>query len=195
METFQFQKATAVWVPGREKERNCELAFRALLPGGDICLYLAASTIFRIWANGRFVSAGPARAAHGYYRVDRIELAEWLTEQENVIVIEVVGYNVNTYDTLDQPAFLTAEFIRNGEVLCCTGDDRFRAYDLRQRVQKVQRYSFQRAFAECYHLEAEKAGFYTQANWEGLAEYEQSLAVTASVAKPEKNYLKRDVSL
>lgn len=197
MEAFYFHKAEAVWAVGREKEKNCELAFRAVLPAGDICLYLAASTVFRLWVNGRFLCAGPARTAHRYYCVDRIELRDYLTEKENVVVIEVVGYNVNTYDTLDQSSFVTAEFIRDGEAVCCTGTgscavgqgDRLQAYDLKQRVRKVGRYSFQRAFVECYDLRAEKAGFYTEAGWEGLGGYEQPVAA----ASGERFYRKRSV--
>ncbi len=189
MDTFEFQRAQAVWILGREKEKNCELAFRILLPRGRDVLYLAASTVYRLCINGEFVCTGPARAAHGYYNVDRIELTDHLAEEMNVIVIEVAGYNVNTYDTLDQPAFLTAEVVQNGEVVCCTGDGRIQCCDMGQRVRKVQRYSFQRAFVECYDLRTEKAGFYTEALWEKLAEYEQpAVPVTG-----HRIYLKRSV--
>lgn len=194
MEKFQFQKAEAVWEPGRERERNCELAFRTVLPFGDICLYLAASTVFRLWINGKFLCAGPARTAHGYYCVDRIDLTDYLTESENVIVIEVIGYNVSTYDTLNQPSFLIAEFVRGGKAVCFTeggsrGEGGIRIYDLGQRLRKVQRYSFQRAFVECCDLQAEKAGFYTRAHWESLAEYERQ----AGKSEENRIYLKRSV--
>lgn len=59
--------------------------------------------------NGEFICAGPARAAHGWYRVDEICLSPFLTEDRNYVVTEVLGYNVNSYDTLDQPSFLTEE--------------------------------------------------------------------------------------
>ncbi len=167
MKTFVFQKAQAVWARGRETEKNLELAFRAVLPGGEATLYLAASTLYRLWVNGAFAGAGPARAAHGYYCVDRVELTDRLNREKNVVVIEVLGCNVNTYDTLDQPSFLTAEILRDHQPVLWTGDSHFQAYDLKQRVQRIQRYSFQRAFTECYHLRTENQGFYENADWRG----------------------------
>lgn len=117
MECYKFKRAQAVWARGREEEMNCELAFRAVIPAGAVELHLAASSIYRLWINGRFVCAGPARAAHGFYNVDEIPLSGKLTQPENVAVIEVVGYNVNSFDTLDQPAFLAAEYLQGGQVL------------------------------------------------------------------------------
>lgn len=183
MKEFEFQKAQPVWAVGRETEKNMELAFRAVLKSADTQLYLAASTVYRIRVNGEFAAAGPARAAHGYYSVDRIDLTDRLTEEENVVVIEVVGYNVNTYDTLDLPSFLTAEFVCKGEVTAWTGGEGIKAYELKERVQKVQRYSFQRASAECYRLKAENRAFYRSA----LCEKEETdLSVQA-----KKAYLER----
>lgn len=186
MKTFHFQKALPVWGEHRETEMNCELAFRATTIGADASIRLAASSIYRLWVNRRFFAAGPARAAHGYYRVDQWDLANVLTSEENTIVIEVVGFNVNSYDTLDQPAFLTAELTENktGAILAATGDGSFRAYDLHQRIQRVQRYSFQRAFAEAYRLSGKNRGFYLG----------QTLAAEVKTAvQPEKCYLEREV--
>lgn len=160
MKTFQFQKARAVWAKGRALEKNCELAFRVILPPGDYKLALAASSIYRIWVNGIFAAAGPARAAHGYYRVDEYSMKDFLNKEENVVVIEVVGYNVNTYDTLDQPSFLTAEILLGEKIAAFTGEGGIPVYDLHQREQDAPRYSFQRAFAEAYHLNRENGHFY-----------------------------------
>lgn len=192
MREYQFQKAVPIWAAGREKEKNCELAFRVDMtnvPHAAVTLSLAASTIYQVWVNGRFVAAGPARAAHGFYRVDEVNLTEYLTIKENIIVIRVVGYNVNSYDTLDQLSFLTAEILQNGVPVAYTGDEKFQIYDLHERVQRVQRYSFQRAFAECYSLVSEKRKFYTElkTNWEGMDIHKQKLQV-----QEEKNYIYRE---
>ena len=189
MECYKFRRAQAVWARGREEEMNCELAFRAVLPAGDMELHLAASSAYRLWINGEFVCAGPARAAHGYYNVDEIDLSGKLTRQENVAVIEVVGYNVNSYDILDQPAFLTAEFLRGDQVAACTAGEGLTIYDLKQRVRKVQRYSLQRTFAECYRLRAETQSFYTQVHWEAR---EEGLAF---MIQPGKRYLRRGMRM
>ena len=159
MECYKFKRAQAGRARGREEEMNCELAFRAVIPAGAVELHLAASSIYRLWINGRFVCAGPARAAHGFYNVDEIPLSGKLTQPENVAVIEVVGYNVNSFDTLDQPAFLAAEYLQGGQVIACTAGEGLNIHELKQRVQRVQRYSFQRAFAECYRLRAENRSF------------------------------------
>ncbi len=187
MKSFLFRSAKPIWARERELEKNCELAFRVILNAGEGTLYLAASSIYRIWVNGEFIGAGPARTSHEFFCVDEVELTEYLVQRENVVVVEVVGFNVNTYDTLDQPSFLTAEIIRKDEVVAYTGDDKVKIYDLHQRVQRVQRYSFQRAFAECYRLQADNGRFYTQEEWKVTPE--------SLVVLPEKQYLLRAVRM
>ena len=118
MRKFYFEKAQAIWADGRSEEMNCELSFRTVIPKGEETkLFLAASSIYRLWVNGEFICAGPARAAHGWYRVDEICLSPFLTEDRNYVVTEVLGYNVNSYDTLDQPSFLTEEIWQGNEVI------------------------------------------------------------------------------
>ena len=70
------------------------------------------------------------------------------------MAIEVAGYNINTFYTIDQPSFLQAEATVNGKVVLHTGDnDQFEATEIRERLQKVERYSYQRPFTEYYRLE------------------------------------------
>ncbi len=186
MNTF-FQKAVPIWAKGRADEMNCELAFRAIIAGQDASLHLAASSIYRVWVNGKFVCAGPARAAHGFYRVDEIDLTPQLCAGQNTVVIEVTAFNVNSYDTLDQPGFLTAEILQNHAVTAATGDGSFGVYDLHQRIQRVQRYSFQRAFAEAYRLRACKQAFYLGSD--GGAERLES------ETQAEERYLRRETPM
>ncbi|HIQ96698.1 MAG TPA: hypothetical protein IAB26_09060 [Candidatus Limivivens merdigallinarum] len=186
MISFSFQRAEAVWAQERELEKNCELLFRAILPRIERGrLYLAASSIYRVFINGRFVAAGPARTAHGFYRVDCYEIGEYLTEPKNIVAIEVVGYGINSYDTLDQPSFLTAEIRSGDRVIAYTGEDGMRAYDLKRRIQRVQRYSFQRAFIDAYRLPGDSGNVYTDCRWEAE---EERLCI-----QEEKRYLKREV--
>ena len=107
--------------------------------------------------NGQFVGHGPARGPHGYYRVDEWDLTGKLSRARNVVALEVAGYNVNSYDLLDQPAFLQAEVVAGDKVLASTAGtgQPFAASILDYRVQKVQRYSFQRPFIEVYRLRPE----------------------------------------
>ncbi len=150
-----FKAARALWPRNREKERNLSVGFRAVIeaPTTDpVLLRLTASTLYRAFVNGRFVGYGPARGPHGYFRIDQWDLTDHLTSGRNVVAIEVAGYNVNSYYTIDAPSFLQAEVVAGGAVLAATGrgDKPFEAHVLKERVQKVARYSFQRPFSEVY---------------------------------------------
>lgn len=153
-----FQQAAPVWVPGREQEKNLTLGWRAAISrpaSGRATLRLTASTLYRAFINGHFAGHGPARAGHGFYRVDEWDLGPQLEAGTNWVAVEVAAYNVNSYDLLDQPAFLQAEVVDDaGRVLAATGDGSagFEARAITERRQKVQRYSFQRPFSEVWRL-------------------------------------------
>ncbi|MCX7009135.1 MAG: hypothetical protein NTY53_18125 [Kiritimatiellaeota bacterium] len=152
-ETASFQSARPVWPAGRETERNLTTGFRTVVttPAAELAvLRLTGSTLYRIFLNGTFVGHGPARAGHGFYRVDEWPLA--LKAGANVVAIEVAGYNANSFYLLDQPSFLQAEVIASGKVLAATGGAGFEVALLTERVEKAQRYSFQRPFAEIWRL-------------------------------------------
>jgi alpha-L-rhamnosidase len=121
---------------------------------GAAQLTIAAASIYRARINGQFLACGPARGPHGFYRVDRWDITDKLKPGVNVVAIEVAGYNSNSYYLLDQPSFLQAEVTCGDQVLASTAGEgaRFEAVILDHRVQKVQRYSFQRPFIEVYQL-------------------------------------------
>ena len=153
-----FRSAIPVWIAGRAAEKNLFAGFRGVFTLGDAdapaVLRVTASSFYRAWLNGRFLGHGPARAAHGFFRVDEWDLAEHCKSGPNVLALEVAGYNVNGYALLDQPAFVQAEVVSGARVLAATGAQgaAFQALLLPQRVQKIQRYSFQRSFVEVYRL-------------------------------------------
>ena len=150
------KKAVPVWAEGREKEMNLNLGFHGIFhakDGQDIKLRITASTLYRVFLNGEFLGYGPARTAHGFFRVDEYDLGKQAKSGENVIAVEVAGYNVNSYYTIDQPSFLQAEVESTGDVLLATGASTgFEACQIKERLQKVERYSFQRPFTEYYRL-------------------------------------------
>jgi alpha-L-rhamnosidase len=149
------QKAVPVWAEGREKEMNLSLGFRSVFQGNigqNVKLKITASTLYRVFVNGTFVGSGPARAAHGYFRIDEYDVGKLIKTGENIVAVEVAGYNVNSYYTLDQPSFLLAELDVNGNVILATGDKDFEVFRLPERIQKVERYSFQRPFTEYYRM-------------------------------------------
>ena len=152
-----FQSAKPVWPEGREKERNLMVGFRAKFttPAGErVVLRAAGASLYRIFLNGKFLGHGPARGPHGYYRLDEIDLTDRLKAGMNEVAFEVAGYNINSFYLLDQPSFLEAEVMAGDKVLAATASEAnpFEACILRERVQKVQRYSFQRTFSEVYRL-------------------------------------------
>ncbi len=186
-----FRTARPVWLDGRETEMNLAVGFRVQVPASSdsgAVLKLACSTVYRAWVNGEFVAYGPARGPHGYYRIDELPLTGRLDQASNTVAIEVVGYNVNSYDTLDQPAFLQAEVVVDDGVVASTAGEGapFRAAVLPDRLQKVQRYSFQRPFIEVYQLNASWNHWRTTADFASPAE----LSVVA-----EKRLLPRRVPL
>jgi alpha-L-rhamnosidase len=149
--------------------------------GPGLVLRIAASTVYRAFVDGRLVAYGPARCAHGYFRVDEWPLESGLPGAASTLRIEAVGYSVNCYAYLDQPAFVQAELARGDRALLHTGPGGGLDGGLdATRAQKVQRYSFQRSFAEAYRMPSDEA---------------QATVACAFEAQPEKQLLPRRVPL
>ncbi|HNS22293.1 MAG TPA: hypothetical protein PKH24_17435 [Sedimentisphaerales bacterium] len=156
-EKASFASAKPIWVTDRQTEMNLFVGFRAAFdcPAPDRSIIrLTASSLYRLYVNGTFVGHGPARGPHGWSRVDEWPFQGLLRERNNVVAVEVAGYNANSYYLLDEPAFLQAEVVCDGTVLASTTGEGvpFDAKILQHRVQKVQRFSFQRPFTEYYRL-------------------------------------------
>ena len=150
-----FQAARPVWPEGRDKERNLLVELRAGFErpeAGPVILRLTGASLYRVFVNGAFAGHGPARAGHGFYRLDELDLAPHLRAGGNEVAIEVAGYNANSFYLLDQPSFLQAEIVAGGQVVAATGENGFAARIRHDRVQKVQRFSFQRPFSEIWTL-------------------------------------------
>lgn len=183
MEVAEFVLAKPVWLEGRETEMNVFAGFRTTFPnpGASVVqVRVTASTLYRLFVNGRFVGHGPARGPHGHYRVDAWDIASCLTPGENVVALEVAGYNANSYYVLDQPSFLQAEVVADDKVLAATGLEApaFAGFPITERIQKVQRYSFQRPFIEVYALQP---GYDAWRVDTGVAVPEAKLALTEPV--------------
>ena len=165
-ETPKFVKAVPVWEEGREEEMNVTLVFFAALDFSSdaaakgAILRSTGATIMRVMLNNQYVGYGPARGPHGWFRIDEWDLSKAAKKGTNFLTVEVAGYNSNSFYHLDQPSFLQAEVIDGeGKVLAATsaepiqGVKSFQALDYTGiRVQKVQRFSFQRPFIEVWDL-------------------------------------------
>ncbi len=157
-----FKLAKPVWALGRETEMNLWLSFRAVAPKcASAILRLTGSAAYEVRLGGDFVAFGPARCAHGFYRVDELELGP-LTE-DTVVTVTVAGYNINSFYHLDQPSFLTAELFCDSRAIAATGAYTETEFDCRimdEHMQKVQRYTFQRTFCEVYEVEKDLTAWY-----------------------------------
>ena len=153
MKKYTFVSAIPVWAENREKEKNLWLEFSTKISkSADIILALTGSCVYNVRINGNFIAFGPARCAHGFYRVDEINISEFLKQETNEIKITVAGYNINSFYTLDQPSFLCAEIISGGKVVAATGKSGFFCREVNEHEQKVGKYSYQRTFVEIYDL-------------------------------------------
>ena len=148
----------AVWAKGLLNEKNIHVAYMyTLCPKEGTALELAASNLYRLFINGAFVGYGPARAAHGYSRLDTYDLSSW-SGCEIIVAVEVYSSNVNSYYTVCERPFFAAQ-IRFGDEIIAESKD-FKAYLPNQRVQKTRRFSFQRTFSEIYRLDVDPVAFF-----------------------------------
>lgn len=158
-----FELGKPVWKTGDQFVMNQTLGFRGLIEAPSAktktILRLTGSSLYRVFLNGEFVGHGPARAGHGYYRVDELDITELLKTGQNIVAIEIVGYNTNSYYLLDVPSFLQAEVQQGDKVVLATlpkqGENAFEVSQVEERIQKVARYSFQRTYTESYVLTPE----------------------------------------
>ena len=86
----------AIWAKAPLKEMNVQYTFQyTFSPDNDTKIKLAASNLYRIFVGGKLVGYGPARAAHGYCRIDEYSLADW-AEKSVTVAVEVYSAQVNT---------------------------------------------------------------------------------------------------
>ena len=85
---------------------------------------LTARNIYRLYVNGEVVMHGPARTAHGYCRVDEVDITEHLIDGVNHVAVEVVaygrdwpGYNRYSNDCTLEDGLFIAEIEVYGEIV------------------------------------------------------------------------------
>lgn len=199
---FLFRQAKPVWESGKTREMNYSLGFwgtfewelgeeqqesERTVPE----LRITGASVYRVYLNGNMIFHGPARAAHDYYRVDRILLPAQYLKRKNSIAVEVVSFCISSFYTLNQPGFLQAEVIWLNNVLLSTQASKadgniFKAKHISERIQKVQRYSYQRVFTEAYRLSEDSSSWIEK----GICPKDQSLLCETE----EKRLLERHVS-
>ena len=133
------------------------MAFKAVIDESTvnknvkIKMRISAQCVYKLFVNGKFVSFGPARMAHGFWCVDEIDLTDKFNSPQNVVSVVVGGYYCYSYSYLRQESFLCAEIVdENDFVYAATGVKNFDGYYYEEKAVKVQHYSFQRPFSEVY---------------------------------------------
>ncbi len=188
MVKYTFKKALPVWEKDKEKEMNYNLIFRSVVDKSDNAVVaITASSMYQMFVNGILVSEGPARAGHGWYRVDEIDVSKYLTKDRNIVCIYVDGYNVENYYLIKQPSFLCAEIVSDGKVVAATGSGDFEAKYHADRIRNVVRYSFQRTFVEAYRYDETYRDFETK--------LDASYTPVELALQDEKRIIERGVAL
>ena len=189
MTEYFFKKALPVWEEGKEKEMNYWLVFRTEAEKcSSVKLALTGSSAYIVKVNGVFAAFGPARCAHGFYRVDELDITPLCKKENNIITITALGYNCTSYYHLCQPSFLCAELICDGKVTAATGNDGFIARYMSEHEQKVEKFSYQRTFTEVYNLDNSYRDFETT---DDISSFD-----TVKLTRTEdKTFIARDIAL
>lgn len=185
---YKFKRATPVWARDYEKDMNRTLLFECVLPReNEIFLHITAQNDYQLFINDELVFAGPARAAHGFFRVDELDISKYLTKEQNKVCVLVCGYHCDNFYLVNQQAFLCAEFLANGSVFGETGSDFWHAYLYSSKVQRVERYAYQRPFCEVYDFRSttplSKSGSEL-----ALVKYDINTFITREVSYPKLPY-------
>ncbi|MBQ8510476.1 MAG: hypothetical protein IJ493_11280 [Clostridia bacterium] len=156
----RFKLAQPVFIKEKSREMNYTAGFVTkfnAVEGAVYTLNITGASYYRIYLNGEFQLYGPARGPHGYVRVDSIKLP--VKAGENTLAIELAGYAIPSFYSIDLPSFVQAELYENDELIRYTGRD-FKGVTLTSlKLQKVWRYSFQRDFTEVWDLTSPLAGW------------------------------------
>lgn len=162
MKIFSFTKAVPVWETGKDKEKNYNLAFRAVVDKTNKAeVRVSAANTYQLFVNDEMVSHGPARAGHSNFRVDEIDISNYLTKDKNVVVIYATSYYIMSFYMPKQSEFLCAEIVADGKVVAATGDSGFEAKYHDKRLRLVDRQCYQRTFSEIYRFGKDYKDFET----------------------------------
>lgn len=148
---FDFKIAKPIWLNEHEGKMNTTALFSACLPKDkNTVLHITAQNTYQVFINGKFVFFGPSRASHGYYRVDHLPIGKYLTKKENDISVLVSGYHCHNFYLVSELAFFVCEATSGENVFLATGTNAWESCLYTQKLQKVERYAFQRPFCEVY---------------------------------------------
>lgn len=152
----------AAWVEKYSNEKNTGLVFyKKLYLKEEGVLRIAAPSAFKVFINGEFVYAGTKRVAEGFVALNTIPLPVG----EIDLCVEAVNYGIFSFEYIKQTPFVGIE-VKEGETTVATVFD-FVCWLNRARIQKVERYSCQRNFLECYQYDFDPCDLHRgKVSWE-----------------------------
>ena len=144
---------------------------------------ISAQNIYRLYINEEIVMQGPRRTAHGYLRVDDIDVSKYLLGGENHIAVELIEYgnmyNKYSNDSTLEDGMLIMEICSGKKRIFSTGVEDMSVLRLDYRVKKSERISHSREAIEIYNIN-EDSGAWRK----GKGEY-----LTATAVDIDKTYL------
>lgn len=126
--------------------------------GQNAKLRIAGHTTYRIFLNNNLIHYGPARAPKQFARIEVIKLNQYLNPGHQLLEIQVISYGIETFSNMLQPPFLQAEIEIDGKIVAATDPNsdkiaKFDASEVSGRIQRTQRFSYMRSFAEARKLD------------------------------------------
>lgn len=160
-------------------------------------LAISADTFYRLYVNGEWLNDGPARAYPKHYNYDLLDLAAYLQEGENEIMVIAKYFGCGTFHQICQQAGFIAQleldFI-NGDQSTIISDSTWEAAKANQWPSNVPRIQCQMEAVEFYDAALEDEisfapaiELFSTANapWQGLMERDCPL-----LTKVEKSFKK-----
>lgn len=140
-----------IWLKKPTQRLNLTLGFRYTFKMAyeRLALKIAAVSTFRVFLNGKFVLAGPVRSGRGRSIISKLQVS---VKQGDVLCVEVCNYRINAFYPLKEDGFFACEGETNDGAVVLGSDD-FTAFLLSDRIEKTQRYNFQRSFTEAYRMD------------------------------------------
>ncbi len=142
-----------IWAKNLRDEMNVNLifAYTHTVRKGD-ALHLASNVSFRITVDGELFGYGPRRMAHGHAAINRYDLSAY-AGREIRIKVECCSYRVTNFYIVNQQPFFAARICSENQIIAESFD--FSCYKNEKRLQKVQRFAYQRGFTESYIFDDE----------------------------------------
>ncbi len=147
------RKVEGFYLQSIEKTMNGSLLYLHDLPEEAAFLEVAGASEYQLFLNGKFLLYGPERGAKGRFYVDEALLPP---APKRRLAVLLTGSNAKGYERVNEPPFLFLRLYgRKGELLK-TLEEGETAYRSPFRLEKVARFSYQRAFSEAYRFDYAK---------------------------------------